>query len=210
MIKSHIISSKEIDSKGQKIVAALYLLTAHVGNEDPLRTKIRAMSLMLIDDSHSKTSIVKQLTGLLRIGLLARLFSEGNVKIIESELATYAYPHTESSPDILNLFPYDNSDKGQFLQKRTEEINMSFKSQYVRNHESQKQRITKEFKDKRQDKILSFINERKSVNIKDIASLFPTISEKTIQRELGVLVATRKITKRGDKRWSVYMAVQQQ
>jgi DeoR/GlpR family transcriptional regulator of sugar metabolism len=64
-----------------------------------------------------------------------------------------------------------------------------------------------ENKNKRQHTILSFINDRKSAAIKDIAALFPDISEKTIQRELGTLVALGKITKRGNKRWSLYMAV---
>jgi predicted HTH transcriptional regulator len=62
-------------------------------------------------------------------------------------------------------------------------------------------------KNARQDTILSFINDRKSVVIKDIVSLFPDVSEKTIQRELNKLVENGKITKRGSKRWSVYMAV---
>ena len=60
---------------------------------------------------------------------------------------------------------------------------------------------------KRQSEILSFINNKKSVAIKDISALFPDVSEKTIQRELGALVSTGKITKRGSKRWSLYMAV---
>jgi predicted HTH transcriptional regulator len=62
-------------------------------------------------------------------------------------------------------------------------------------------------KDSRQEKILSFINERKSAVIKDITALFPEVSEKTIQRELGSLIDTGRITKRGSKRWSMYMAV---
>jgi hypothetical protein len=62
-------------------------------------------------------------------------------------------------------------------------------------------------KSARQDTILSFINERKSAVIKDIISLFPEVSEKTIQRELNALIDSGRITKRGTKRWSIYMAV---
>jgi DeoR/GlpR family transcriptional regulator of sugar metabolism len=67
--------------------------------------------------------------------------------------------------------------------------------------------LINENKSKRQDAILSLINERKSVGIKDISVLFSDTSEKTIQRELSTLVAAGKITKRGEKRWSVYLSV---
>jgi len=67
--------------------------------------------------------------------------------------------------------------------------------------------VPNENKSKRQDAILSFINERKSVGIKDIAALFSDTSEKTIQRELATLVATGKVSKRGEKRWSIYMSI---
>ncbi len=69
------------------------------------------------------------------------------------------------------------------------------------------QNKSSENKNKRQNDILSFINEKKAVAIKDISALFSDVSEKTIQRELGVLVEKGKITKRGSKRWSVYMAI---
>jgi predicted HTH transcriptional regulator len=58
----------------------------------------------------------------------------------------------------------------------------------------------------RQQTIMTFIDDRKAASIKDISALFTDVSEKTIQRELSSLVASGKISKRGSKRWSVYMA----
>ena len=63
-------------------------------------------------------------------------------------------------------------------------------------------------KENRKNSILKLINDKKSVVIKDITTLFPDVSEKTIQRELTSLIEEGRITKRGSKRWSIYMAVQ--
>jgi predicted HTH transcriptional regulator len=83
-------------------------------------------------------------------------------------------------------------------------MSFSTKSSY---QTTSKNNINNDQKNKRQSDILSFINQRKSAVIKDIAALFPDVSEKTIQRELGALVDAGKITKRGSKRWSIYLAV---
>ena len=56
----------------------------------------------------------------------------------------------------------------------------------------------------RQDAILSVIRTKGSVSIKDISTLIRDVSEKTIQRELISLVAAGSVTKRGERRWSVY------
>lgn len=69
-------------------------------------------------------------------------------------------------------------------------------------------------KQERAQKILSFIKDKKNVvgiaggmSIKDISVAFIDCSEKTIQRELNVLVAKGLIKKLGAKRWSRYQAL---
>ena len=63
-----------------------------------------------------------------------------------------------------------------------------------------------EVKKERKQKILEHINSKRTAVIKDITALFPEVSEKTIQRERTVLLEDGKIEKRGDKRWSLYVA----
>lgn len=210
MEKTHTIQSLKNTpdtSKGQKIVAALYLVTNHLPDTDPIKHAVRTHAIALVEAGRNeRTSIVERIALLLGAATLARIVNEGNVAILSREMnfyATLSESHTQSA--IGALFEHDPKDMSVI--KRTENKHkMSFMGHSVslsqRNNEN-----TLYTKNTRQDQILSFINERKSAGIKDIATLFMDVSEKTIQRELGVLVASGKITKRGSKRWSMYMAV---
>jgi len=53
--------------------------------------------------------------------------------------------------------------------------------------------------------ILDFVLKNKGVSIKDIAKVVQGCSEKTIQRELAVLIQQGSIKKVGERRWSVYI-----
>ena len=59
-------------------------------------------------------------------------------------------------------------------------------------------------KDSRREMILSLVKEKGETSIKDITAHFPNCGEKTIQRELAVLVSTNVLKKTGEKRWSQY------
>ncbi len=56
----------------------------------------------------------------------------------------------------------------------------------------------------RSTRILKLIKDNREVSIKDIATHFPELSEKTIQRELVSLTETNVLKKSGDRRWSRY------
>ena len=58
----------------------------------------------------------------------------------------------------------------------------------------------------RQDNLLTFIREKGSVSIKDLAGVVRGVSEKTIQRELQALIEGGQIEKRGERRWTTYSA----
>lgn len=53
--------------------------------------------------------------------------------------------------------------------------------------------------------ILELVRKKKSLSIKEIASVIKGCSEKTIQRELGVLISRGLIRKVGERRWSLYL-----
>ncbi|HEV8666643.1 MAG TPA: hypothetical protein VN665_02220 [Candidatus Paceibacterota bacterium] len=69
---------------------------------------------------------------------------------------------------------------------------------------------TKGLKDKQTDLnkrtslILEFVRKHKNVSIKDIAKVIKGFSEKTIQRELTLLISQGLVEKRGERRWSIY------
>jgi len=59
-------------------------------------------------------------------------------------------------------------------------------------------------KDSRRTRILKLIKDNREVTIKDIATYFPELSEKTIQRELVSLTEEGTLKKFGERRWSRY------
>ncbi len=168
------------------------------------------MTLSTSENDAFKTSAAHALDSLLNTAVIARLISEKNASIILLELRHYVV-HASTEPDnISHLF--SNQEHQMPIRTNTQIMKTTpSKMSYNTNHLSIKNPLKipliNENKSKRQDAILSFINERKSVGIKDIAALFSDTSEKTIQRELGALAAAGKITKRGEKRWSVYLSV---
>jgi hypothetical protein len=203
-------SSVKDNGKGQKIAAAIYLVTGHLSDIDPLKNALRthAVTVSTADHDGHKTAAARAIDTLLSTAVIAGLISEKNASIITLELRHYMVQVT-NEPDALSaLFapvlesrPAGNSTAPKMSQ------NLSYTPRPMSVSTVTKPPVFNENKSKRQDAILSLINERKSVGIKDIAVLFSDTSEKTIQRELGALVSAGKITKRGEKRWSVYMAV---
>lgn len=59
-------------------------------------------------------------------------------------------------------------------------------------------------KGQRQEEITKFLKGKDWVSIKDISHLFPTVSGKTVQRELTDLVGRGVLKKKGERRWSRY------
>jgi hypothetical protein len=55
--------------------------------------------------------------------------------------------------------------------------------------------------------ILAFLKENQSSSVKDIAAVVRNCSEKTIQRELALLIQEGLVKKVGERRWSVYIAI---
>lgn len=63
---------------------------------------------------------------------------------------------------------------------------------------------TSVLKEGRRARILKLIKDNREVAIKDIVEHFADVSDKTIQRELGVLVDSGVLKKTGERRWSKY------
>lgn len=64
--------------------------------------------------------------------------------------------------------------------------------------------------DKGQDRsrlILDFVRKSKGASIKDISKVIQGCSEKTIQRELNVLIQQGLVVREGERRWSTYRSV---
>lgn len=208
-------------SKGQKIVAALYLLTNHLPDLDPFKLAIRQNAIGLLTDTENRLKNTRRIVDLLNSASLAGLIKEENVNILDSQLDQFInIISAQNDPNIQTIFDslmtedYSSDfNKGLSLKNS----NKTTTNPIGQNPNTISKTITKtirgdsnsnaESRAKRQEQILSFINTHKSVGIKDIAALFPDVSEKTIQREIATLVDKGLITKRGNKRWSIYLAI---
>jgi hypothetical protein len=206
------INQKDIE-KGQKIVAAIYLLTNHLPENDTIRQALRSLSVSLVKTSFlEQSSILSQIEMLLGAATLSGLITEKNSSIVIYEAKHFCeiLNNEENLPSMKDLFTNNETNKIQETNpikdiKKTQNID-PYKSQGHFNHPMSYKKNPLN-KVTREDKILAFINDRKSAVIKDITSLFPDVSEKTVQRELSKLIDSGRIIKRGSKRWSIYMAV---
>jgi hypothetical protein len=189
-------------NKGQKLIAAIYLATGHLSDNDPLKQELRLRSMELLKPVEHKEA-VKAIDTLLGAAVITKTISEKNASIISFEMHRFSNQSgSDTEETITELFVQPIAQKT--FRPLTQTTYKSVQAPPVKDSES---KLINNEKNNRHDAILSFINTRKSAAIKDIAALFPELSEKTIQRELGTLVSSGKITKRGSKRWSIYMAV---
>lgn len=216
MIQTYRQDRIALTQKGQKIIAALFLVTGHLPDADPMREKLRSLAVGLMDCTQTELSAYcNAIIALLESCRYAGLVSEGNTQIIIAEIKYFADPLYRNDTLVSGLFPTAAAapalDKGHVSDKKTGITDMSFtlkpSNTNVPDRKTIHTELQKEKKDRRQEKIVSYITTRKSASIKDIAVLFPDVSEKTIQRELNVLVAAGKINRRGNKRWSLYLAL---
>ncbi len=209
-------NQKDIE-KGQKIVAAIYLITKHLPEKEPIRHSLRKLSISFVcASSLEQKELLSQIEILLGSSVLAGLISEKNTSVVVYEAKHFCdHDHSEEMLASLGELFEPNNARQIHSQTAIKDIKRTQSQGLI--HSVQRPTVelsyTKSYekniinKGSRQDKILSFINDKKSAVIKDIVSLFPEVSEKTIQRELNTLINDGRITKRGSKRWSIYMAV---
>lgn len=182
------------DEKGHKIVAAIYLVTNHLSDTDPLVVGLRSHAVVLLTAAlHERDACAKILTQLLYSASTIGTISEKNTSIISYELQKFVTQEEEILGELFTTLPVLQKDIKRTFTPST----MSYKPASVERKNSDRS-------NDRSGRILSFMQEKKSSTIKDIAALFPGVSEKTIQRDLGALVQSGSLSKRGNKRWSVY------
>jgi len=103
------------------------------------------------------------------------------------------------------LYNLKHSSSFKPSSNRTEEPMKHTHTKPKRTHApNQTKAANEEVKTQRRETILSVVKRQGKVSVKDIAAHITDCSEKTLQRELLALVKDKKLTKEGEKRWSVY------
>jgi len=215
--------------KTLKISQALYLVTDYFSPTESLREPVRQNANNLVksatdflkNDQKDKQSSAHLLVAtfletraLLDTATLIHLLSEKNHMILRDEInrvLEIIESHKEKGIQLSKEF-IGNTTLDEH--KRQNDI---YKGQYAQNvlyikdndntlvsSAKMPKVVQKENKGKRLDKMISLFKPGVELMIKDITSHLKDVSEKTIQRELLLLVEQGKLKKIGKKRWSKY------
>jgi len=179
-------------------------------------------------------SNISEIISLLKVSFMVGFISEMNALILQDELVKLATQLRESINQDKNYLlsldskmfavepivsSKDNSRNNQLNIQSNLALNNSFYKghkldvSFMNNlsplendmsNSKKTQRSSPSERNNRREKILSLIKGKKNISIKDISLSFPDCSEKTISRELTVLINKGHIKKTGAKRWSRY------
>lgn len=202
-----------IYKKAEQLAKAIHLIAPAFADAESLKRRLCEIAVALVDASTlppaaARTTLSRELLALSSLLSIARtggFLSPMNSDLIAreaqnllQEVSAYEEPRIllEEAPSLSVLSramgPGTGSPREAVPRTRYEGPEKAIK-------DTNKGQI----KD-RQEAILSILKERGSVRIKDISTLIRGVSEKTIQRELALLIQKGAIRKEGERRWSTY------
>ncbi|MBI2086848.1 MAG: hypothetical protein HYT69_01610 [Candidatus Zambryskibacteria bacterium] len=197
----------EISKKLQKLASAIYLITGFFNDQEPLKWRLRKLSVDLVSDMiKDKTRTVREVAAFFALAKNVGLISDTNHKILAHELSKIEY---EQEKPLETIFSREAQLSERLLSPLPE-------SDYIKDNiveKKQEKPLLKEFgawskpsvkKNSRQSIIVNLLKRKKEIMIKDVSPLISDCSEKTVQRELLSMVAAGILIKRGEKRWSRY------
>jgi hypothetical protein len=202
-IKTKKLGESIKDTKGQKLVAAVFLVTAHLSDTSALKTHMRDSVLCLIKEEGTRAlAVARALTTILEGAAYAKEISSKNASIISYEVSRYIALEDTHADTVVSMFELETvPPKMSFSPSSSASAPQSKRLQKDTTQKSPEFVL----KSQRKEDIMSFINSRSMTTLKDIQNAYPTLSEKTIQRDLAVLVSDGDIAKQGSKRWSLYL-----
>lgn len=207
--------------KSQKLAAAIYLVTDLISEEEKLRRDLRELSVALAKDILSSVTLrgilpslrILEIISLLEIASGARLISPMNAGVLkrEYEQVLEAVAKAESRllapsltlPEDLLKFETHPSVPSPLPVSTVMERTQTSSGVSVRKDVSIGQSSL--YGTDRSLSILDLIKKSpQPLSIKDISAHIRGVGEKTIQRELGGLVARGVLKREGERRWSRY------
>ncbi len=156
---------------------------------------------VLAKELHSLLSLVEREENISNKSSQVR-FSKNYFDIPESLMIEAGDNVREYTPVQSNLGTKnlkDNSNAGDFVASKTSKINEPKTPTIVREYGSVAIK-----RNKRQSFIIQILKKKKDLTIKDISTIFHDCSEKTIQRELALLVHDGVVIRDGERRWTKY------
>lgn len=215
-----------IYNRSYRLTAAVFLISNVINENEELRTKMKKLSLDLMSMSvnlkdinfYEAKNILKnieknslELMSMIDIASVSGLISEMNGKIVKEEFQFFVVELNRFS----NKFENDkNSSVKSIFMEKNYVIEKIINADVVKNTVNNKNGANKTYdgnghkrKDLRRNMILDFIKGHNDVSIKDIVPNITGCSEKTVQRELIMLINSGQIKKTGERRWSRYSLI---
>lgn len=219
-------TERTIAERAEKITSAIYMVTGLLSDKEALKWSTRdvavtvlsytTMSFTSLNDRQNilndLSMLLHELFARLRLMQVARLLSEMNCSIIQSEyeklfLSLDDYFKSEMTYGTLLMKEILNDD--QKIKPPVKDIESSTNkghSHIVQNktESHKKQQNSKTNADNRKSKILSVVDAKGKVTLGDISSTIASCSPKTLQRDLTDMVEQGVLKKSGERRWTVY------
>lgn len=210
-----------IYKKAERLAKAIHLISPAFSDSVSLKSRIDALAVGLVDAAVLPSSVARvalsrellTLSSILSIAQTSGLLSPMNAELIAREshlllreVAEYEEPRLsfDEAPTLSDIarqaFQRPATVSRPIQDRRTGGSYAAKGKGHIKDISDT--RITD-----RTEAILSVIRNRKKASIKDISTVIREISEKTIQRELVTLVASGKVLKQGERRWSTYSII---
>jgi len=220
--------------KAERIVTAVYVVTDLISFDEPIRRELRSKVLtllgellplkdkLLLSKVHKQIiPTISEILSLLSVSRTARLISEMNVAVLESELIKLTsvleetHGHAGEVSIGADFFNTDiNLTRGGGLlpgaihrlapsgpHKGHSDIKDKSDSVHMRRGVNPGGSIGIS---KRKEKILNVLKGLNRATVGEVAKKIGSYSEKTIQRDLAALVNSGKVVREGERRWTTY------
>jgi hypothetical protein len=219
-----------IFKKTEKIAAGLYVVTNLLSDNEPLKWRIREKGTELVSSGalignvnasffpqHLQNALLvgNTIISFLHIAFYAGLISEMNCLVLKKEMEMLIEkinekkkPLVSSTTPFLARDFFDVKDTISFTHENSKEnsrvVHKVSGSQSIKDNTNKALENKDISKDKRQDTIVSLLKKDSMLSVKDFTKVITDCSEKTIQRELLLLVKKGVLRKEGERRWSRY------
>jgi len=199
-----------IYKKAERLAKAIHMVAPAFAASPALKNRTDTIALALIDAAIlppllARDALSRELLALSSVLSIARIngtLSAMNADLIAreaqlflQEIAAYEAPRVflEEVPTLASL-----------SNQQPREVRSAPKPSQVHKGHLKGQIKDIPQKDSRRSAILAVIRGKGTVYIKDIAKVVRGVSEKTVQRELAALVAEGVVTRKGERRWTLY------
>ncbi len=208
--------------KAERLAKAIHLVTPAFASSPALRDRIDRVAVGLVDaatlpPAQARDGLSRELLALSSVLSIARtggLLSPMNADLIAreaqfllQEVAGYEEPRLflEEAPTLAELTRSSLRATGAAL-RHEQQPSTRKPSEEVSDTKGQSKGHATEtpVRNSRRDAILAVLSSKGPSYIKDISLVVRDVSEKTIQRELAVLVSEGLVSRAGERRWTTY------